>query len=333
MECGFAAGLDHITAKKAIDNIHIRGGRISSFKSYSGNILAEDSIDNPLEFKLIDTAADTIQIGRQTNRQLIKGKISHIPYQHLFERAESIKISGLKDLSVIPEGDALYCKKIYQLNEADTVVKGRILRSEFEQIWRLLINLGMTDPHPKIEMFEFASYYNFLDSLLPYSEDEHLETRLKKFINATEEDILKLRWLGLFDDEWINAKDPTPATLLQHLLEKKFAMDDKDKDCIIMQHQMEYILKGVKHRMKATLVAQGENKTDSATAKAIGLTTGAAAKAFLLDNIKVKGLFIPTTKDIYEPILAELVDLGVGFHVEETIVQGYSIDEERIINV
>lgn len=333
MECGFAPGLDHITAKKAIDNIHIRGGKISSFKSYSGSVLAESSIDNPWEFKLIDTAADTMLIGRQNNRHLVNGKIIHIPYQHLFNRAESLDIKGLSSLSVIPEGDALYCKKIYQLSEADTVMKGRILRTEFEQIWKLLISLGFTDPHPKIEMFEFASFYNFLDSLLPYSEEEHLETRLKKFINASEEDILKLRWLGLFDDEWINVKDPTPATLLQYLLEKRFVMDDQDKDCILMQHNMEYTLKGVKHYMKATLVAQGENKLDSATAKAIGLTTGAAAKAYLLDNIKAKGLHIPISRDIYEPILNELVDLGVGFHVEETRGYNYPIPEEKAIDV
>jgi hypothetical protein len=329
MECGFSPGLDHITAKKAIDNIHTRGGKIAAFKSAHGSIVAENSIDNPLEFKLTETAADTLLIGRHNNRHLRDGKILHVPYQQLFSRAESISIAGLNNLILIPEGDALYIRKIYQLQEASTVMKGRILRSGFASIWNLLIRLGLTDVQSKIEMFDQSSFYNYVDSLLPYSEGEHLETRLKKYMNASEDDILKLRWIGLFDDEWLNIKEPTPATLLQYLLEKKCTPVDHDRDTILMEHHLDYTLKNVKYSMKATLIAQGENEDDPAMTKAVGLIMGAAIKAFMLDNIKMKGLLIPTCPEIYDPILNELDDLGVAFHFEETRV--YDLLEDKVI--
>jgi saccharopine dehydrogenase-like NADP-dependent oxidoreductase len=318
MECGFSPGLDHITAKKAIDNIHHRGGVVSSFKSYHGSMLAEEAIDNPWEFRLIEAASDLFQLGRQNNRHLYKGKILHIPYHHLFARTESISIAGLTDLAMVPEGDALYTRKIYQLNEAHTVMKGRILRSGFERIWNLLVRLGLTDSQSRIEMFENSSFYNFLDSLLPLDENALPEYRLKKYFNASEEDILKLKWIGFFDDDWVNIKEPTPAALVQHLLQKKLEFGEHDKDCILMEHHLEYKLKNVTYNLKATLLAEGENGIDSAAAKAIGLTTGAALKAYLLGNIKVKGLFIPTVPEIYDPMLNELDDLGVAFNVEET---------------
>ena len=97
-------------------------------------------------------------------------------------------------------------------------------------------------------------------------------------------------------------------------------MQPQDKDCIILRHELEYTSKDCRHKFIATLIAQGEDQRNSALAKAIGLTTGAAAKAVMLDNIKVKGLYTPVKKEIYDPILNELDDLGVAFHIEETKV-------------
>jgi hypothetical protein len=94
-----------------------------------------------------------------------------------------------------------------------------------------------------------------------------------------------------------------------------------------MEHQFEYTIKNIKHSMKATLVAEGENGNDAALTKAIGLIIGSAAKAILLDNIKLKGLHIPTVPEIYDPILSELLDLGIAFHVEETKVYGLTEDK------
>src|SRR5436190_7367074 len=94
-------------------------------------------------------------------------------------------------------------------------------------------------------------------------------------------------------------------------------MQPEDKDCIIMQHQLEYTYQNFQHKLVATLKVVGETRQDSAMAKAIGLTTGAAAKSFLLGNISLKGLHIPTKKEIYDPILNELDELGMSFHIEE----------------
>ena len=41
---------------------------------------------------------------------------------------------------------------------------------------------------------------------------------------------------------------------------------------------------------------------------------GIAAKLMLKGKIKMTGLHIPTSKDIYEPVLAELAALGIRFH-------------------
>jgi len=46
-------------------------------------------------------------------------------------------------------------------------------------------------------------------------------------------------------------------------------------------------------------------------AKTVGLPLAIAAKLLLQGKIKSRGVLIPVTKEIYEPILAELGEQGI----------------------
>jgi saccharopine dehydrogenase (NADP+, L-glutamate forming) len=328
-ECGFTPGLDHVTAKQVIDNIRTKGGQITSFKTLSGSLVAESSIDNPWEFKMTETAPELINLGKGNNRFLINGQLQHIPHHLLFTRSEPVAIRGIREAVAIPEDDSLYYRKIYDLQDAETVMKARIVRKGFESVWDLVVRLGLTNTTSKIDLLDDKSFLNFIKSMVPFSPTESLDVRLKKYLHASHDDIDKLRWLGLFDNDWMEGyKEITPAIILQHLLEKKLALQPHDKDCIVMRHEVEYFTREFKHQFTATLIAQGEDQRNSATAKAIGLTTGAAAKALMLENIKIKGLHTPAKRDIYEPMLNELEDLGVAFHVEEKKVRYEDLGEK-----
>lgn len=322
MECGFAPGIDHVTAKNVIDTIHAKGGTISSFKTYSGSLGAEDSIDNPWNFKITEPVADVINMGKGTNRHVVKNQIQHVSQHMLFSRKEPVLINGIPNALVIPEDDSLYYQKTYDLKQAHTVVKGRIIREGFDTLWNLLIRLGFTNTTSKIELFDNKSFVNYLRSLVQYRPEELLELSLKSQIGATPDDLDKLRWLGLFDESWPEGyREVTPAILLQYLMEQKLSMKPEDKDCIVMRHELDYTLGEFEHHFTATLVSQGEDRKNSALAKAIGLTTGAAARAILLEDIQLTGLHTPVIKKIYEPILSELLDLGIAFQVEEKKVR------------
>lgn len=323
VECGFTPGLDHITAKKMIDHIHAKGGRISSFRTYSGNLVDEACIDNPWDFKLTGQSYELLNFGKGQNRYLINGQLQHVPYHQLFMRAEPLAIQGLDNTVMVPEEDGLYCRRIYDLPEADTVMKGRILRKGFASVWRLIVRLGMTNATHRLEMLDDRSFRSFLRSLVPHSQIESLESLLRGYMEASEEDIEKLKWLGLFDDVWFDGiQEITPAILLQSLLEKKLSMREEDKDCIVIRHDLEYSLNNYNYKFNATLLSRGEDLRHSAIAKAIGLTTGAAAKAVLVENIRLTGIHTPVKKEIYDPVLNELEDLGIAFTVEEKRTRG-----------
>src|SRR6187431_2441082 len=51
-EMGLDPGIDHMSAMKIVDKIHADGGKIVSFKSHCGGLVAPESDDNPWHYKV-----------------------------------------------------------------------------------------------------------------------------------------------------------------------------------------------------------------------------------------------------------------------------------------
>ena len=87
---------------------------------------------------------------------------------------------------------------------------------------------------------------------------------------------------------------------------------------IVMQHQFEYLLPGKNsQKLNSSLVVLGKDQNHTAMALTVGLPLAISAKLILQGKIKARGVTIPTTKEIYEPVLAELETLGVKFVEKE----------------
>ena len=83
-----------------------------------------------------------------------------------------------------------------------------------------------------------------------------------------------------------------------------------------MWHRFKFDVQGSKFNdapktLEASLIAKGSNSVDTAMAKTVGLPLAIAAKLLIQGKIKQRGVAIPTTKEIYEPVLDELKILGV----------------------
>ena len=128
----------------------------------------------------------------------------------------------------------------------------------------------------------------------------------------------QLFFLGLDDkDTLVNKGFCSPADILQFAVEKKLALRPYDKDMIVMLHEIKYRAGNQESGVKSSLVVKGENNLRTAMAKTVGLPLGIAAKHILNGKIKLTGLQIPTSKEIYEPVLAELEMYDVKFQEEK----------------
>jgi len=178
----------------------------------------------------------------------------------------------------------------------------------------------MTNDSYKLENSKDISNRDFVNMFLPNINKLSSEEILCEQFKITTDDVIfkKLEWLGLFSDEKIGMKDASPAQILQNILEKKWALDFEDKDMIVMQHQFEYLQSGEQKRLNSSLVVFGEDPRYTAMAKTVGLPVAIATKLILNGEIKSKGVKIPTTKDIYIPVLKELEENGINF-IEELV--------------
>lgn len=132
----------------------------------------------------------------------------------------------------------------------------------------------------------------------------------------------QLFYLGMDDvDTLINKGQCSAADILQFALEKKLALEPGDKDMIVMLHEVEFFSQGKKYKSTSTLLLSGENDVYTAMAKTVGLPLGVAAKLILNGTLAVKGLQIPVSRDIYEPVLRELELQGIRFREETQAVE------------
>jgi saccharopine dehydrogenase-like NADP-dependent oxidoreductase len=182
----------------------------------------------------------------------------------------------------------------------------------------------MTDDSYVMEGSETMTNREFVNSFLPFSLTDSVELKVRATLLLEQDDRLmeKLQWLGLFDNTVIGLKNATPAQILQHILEKKWAMKPDDKDMIVMWHKIGFVKNGQKYVTESSMVVKGDNQHHTAMAKTVGLPLAIATRMIFEDKIRERGVLLPISKDIYTPVLDELEKNGISFN-EKT----YEVEE------
>src|SRR5205085_7028542 len=96
------------------------------------------------------------------------------------------------------------------------------------------------------------------------------------------------------------------------------ALQESDKDLVVMWHQFNYEVNGQRKKLQASLVVEGTDSTQTAMARTVGLPMGIAVKLILEGRIKQRGVAIPVSHEFYEPILEELSTMGIRLRETET---------------
>ena len=319
-EIGLDPGIDHMSAMSVIDEIKDNGGEISSFKSYCGGLVHPDFDNNPWNYKFTWNPRNVVLAGQGNAKFLENGAEKTIAYSDLFTTTEQMTILEAGEFEGYANRDSLSYKKAYGLDNISTFFRGTLRKIGFCNAWNIFVQLGMTDDSYKLENSENLRNRELVNRLLPYDDELSVEEKLCKQFKITTEGVIfkKLEWLGLFSDEKTGMKDASPAQLLQAILEKKWTLDCEDKDMIVMQHQFEFLQNGNKKKLNSSLLVFGDNPRSTAMAKTVGLPVAIAAKLILNGVIQSTGVKIPTSKDIYAPVLEELREHGINF-VEELV--------------
>jgi saccharopine dehydrogenase-like NADP-dependent oxidoreductase len=95
----------------------------------------------------------------------------------------------------------------------------------------------------------------------------------------------QLFFLGLNDETIINKGLCSAADVLQFIAERKLALQPKDKDMIIMLHEIEYEIDQKKSTLNPAR-GKGVDSVHTAMAKTVGLPLGIAPNLFLKKKLK-----------------------------------------------
>lgn len=319
-ELGLDPGIDHMSAMKMLDEIKNEGFFVEGFESFTGGLVAPESDDNPWHYKLSWNPRNVVLAGQGVSKFLHNKRAKYIPYNQLFKRTEIIDIPGHGRFEGYANRDSLKYQSTYGLGKIETMFRGTLRRVGFSRAWDCFVQLGATDDSYIIPDLDKYTYRDFINFFLPYDKSNSVELKLKYYlgIRQDEEDLFnQLKWLGIFDKTPIPITSGTPAQVLQLIIEDKWKMKPHDKDMCVMYHKVNYRnAEGKQWERISHMVAVG-NDDVTAMAKTVGLPIGIFARRVLKENLGLKGVLLPITPEVYQPILDELEKHGVTF-IENT---------------
>lgn len=317
-ECGLDPGIDHMSAMQVIDRIRDSGGKLFSFESFTGGLIAPDTApDNPWRYKFTWNPRNVVMAGQSTAKYLLNGRYQYIPYQQLFRRITPINVQG-----VAYEGyanrDSLKYRDTYGLEDIRTMLRGTLRNEGFCSAWNVLVQLGCCDDSYEMERVDRMTHLGFMESFVN-SGSVSVEDAICKSLSLDPSggEMKRLAWSGLFSEERVGLPAGSPARILEHILLKKWTLSPSDKDFVVMWHRFKYLLSGRQKVLHAYFTATGNNFIDTAMSRTVGLPLAIATCLLMKGRIKTRGVAIPVTRDIYEPVLRELQLLGIELHEEE----------------
>lgn len=323
MECGLDPGIDHMSAMRVMDQIKAEGGELTAFETFTGGLIAPEScMDNPWEYKFTWNPRNVVLAGTGTVKFIQEGRYKYYPYHRLFRRTEILHIPEHGYFEGYANRDSLKYLNVYDLQGIRTLYRGTLRRPGFCKAWDIFVQLGATNDSYEMEGVAEMTHREFINSFLSYDPKNSVELKLAHYMNLEleGEEMFKMKWLGLFDHELIGLESGTPAQILEHILKKKWTILPDDRDMIVMLHKFDFLDKGRPRQVQSHMVLKGKNAVDTAMSQTVGIPLGIAAKMVLTGRIQEKGVHIPVTPAIYNPILDELKAYGMDFIEREMVL-------------
>lgn len=325
-EIGLDPGIDHLYAVKTFEEVHAAGGKIKSFLSYCGGLPAPENSDNPLGYKFSWSSRGVLLALTNSASYWKDGEVENVKSEDLMATAKPYFIYPGFAFVAYPNRDSTTYKKLYNIPEAETVVRGTLRFQGFPEFIKVLVDLGFLKDaeHPA---FKTATAWKDAFAQLigaASSSEEDLVAKIDQLASfkdaADRERILSgFKWLGLFSETKTTPRG-NPLDTLCATLEDLMQYEEGERDLVCLQHKfgIEWA-DGSKETRTSTLVDYGDPKGYSSMAKLVGVPCAVATQQILDGTLSKKGLLAPMSSEINDPIMKTLKEKYGIFLVEKTI--------------
>ncbi|MGJ3239107.1 MAG: saccharopine dehydrogenase C-terminal domain-containing protein [Anaerolineae bacterium] len=294
-EVGVDPGLDHMSAMKLIDELHAEGKTITAFTSYCGGVPYSTTQGNPLNFKASWSPLGILSAVNRPARFIEGAQVIDQRPIEVFQNARPIQLANSEQaFEGYPNGNSEQYQQIYGLADTQTLIRGTLRFAGWSHVFYTLHDLGW-----------------FSDAPAPTIAQQTRTTDLSADVLAV------VKWLNLHQAE------ETSVSAFAYLRDAFLGQDDLayfegERDQLVMFHSFDVQNgNGQREQITSELLVLGDKNGYSAMAKTVGYPCAIAVKLVMNGTYRQTGVRIPTTPDLYEPILAELHKYGITF--KETV--------------
>lgn len=311
-EIGVDPGIDHMSAMKIIDEVYEEGGKVIHFYSYCGGLPAPEDNDNPFGYKFSWSPRGVVLASRNSAKFLENGEVVNIEGKDLFLNYRIEELKGLGKFEVYPNRNSLPYKDLYNLKDAQTVMRGTYRNLGWCDTLKKMVDLGLISEDKK-DNLKGTTYRKMMADLVGAKDDSDVEKKVAEKLNldVKSEVIKRFEWLGLFSNKKVTDQD-NHLDILSDLLQEKLVFKNNEKDMIILQHKftVENADKS-KDLITSTLIDYGVALKESSMARTVSLPLAIGVRFMAEGKFDLSGVQIPIHKQIYEPVLKELETLGI----------------------
>ncbi len=310
-EIGVDPGIDHMSAMQVINMVQDEGGKVLHFYSNTGGLPAPEDNDNPFGYKFSWSPKGVVLASRNSASWLENGKVVEIPGAALFMNYLVENIEGLEDkYEVYANRDSVPYKDLYGLEDALTVKRGTYRNLGWCDTLKKMVDLGLVDESAVEKGITFKQMMARLVGAVD-GEDVMQKAAQKVDLSIDDPIIKRLEWLGLFSDEVVPDFDNVLDVLSQQMQDKLYFADG-EIDMIAMQHKFTIEnADGSQDLITSTLIDYGIPNGDSSMARTVSLPLGIGVRMMAEGKMNLTGVQIPNMPEVYEPVLAELENLGI----------------------
>jgi len=313
-EIGVDPGIDHMSAMQVIDRIRKSDGKLVSFSSYCGGLPAPDANNNPFGYKFSWSPRGVILAGKNPAQYLKDGKVIDISGEDLFSYHWPVDIEGFGTLEGYPNRDSLPYIETYGIHGVKSMFRGTLRYPGWCETMKKIGKLGLLNEEERSDLTGLT-FREFTGKLIDSARDD-LKGDLAAFLDVCLDShvLSDLEWLGLLGDEPLPEAVHSPLDVLAARMLEKMQYVPGERDLLVMQHEFIADYKNHREIVTSTLIDYGVPGGDSSMCRLVGLPAAVAAKMILQGKIDLVGVQVPVVSEIYEPVLAELKQMGISFN-------------------
>jgi saccharopine dehydrogenase (NADP+, L-glutamate forming)/spermidine synthase len=316
-EIGVDPGIDHMMSMQVIHRVQAGGGKVVGFTSYAGGLPAPEANDNPFGYKFSWSPKGVLLAGKNNARFRRDGAVIEVPGPELFDHYWDVPVEvegKMINFEGYPNRDSLPYAQVYGINASKDMFRGTLRNEGWCGTMKKMIELGLLGEKSRDDLAGLT-YAQFLARLIGQEDTTDLKATVADRLSLALDSymISNMEWLGLFGDKPLPKGKTAPIDIMAATMLDKMQYNPGERDMLVLQHEFLAEYPDRTEKTTSTMIDFGIPHGDTSMARTVGLPAAIGVRMILEREITSRGVLIPVTTEIYDPVLEELGELGIQF--------------------